>query len=70
MELALALDELSKRPRSASRDVIGRVDTAIGHARFDLTVMLQAHRARERAEKVQEQPKLISVADLAERLTQ
>ena len=49
--MALALDELAKRPRSVSRDILERSDTALGHAVFDLTAMVQAHVARASAEK-------------------
>jgi len=62
--------ELAKLPRSPSRQLLRRKDTALGHLRFDLTVLIQASKAREKAEKQEQAPKLVSVADLAARLAE
>jgi len=64
------LHELAKLPRSPSRQLLRRRDTTLGHLRFDLTVLIQASKAREKAEKQEQAPRTISVADLAARLTE
>jgi len=42
-----------------------RTDTTLGHLRFDLTVLIQANKAREKAEKKAQEPATISVANLS-----
>jgi len=47
-----------------------RSDTAAGHLVFDLTVMLQAHKARDESESKAQERRTISVADLTAALTE